>query len=74
MTQMIQGKILIIIGCALIAVGLVMSYAPALINWIGKLPGDIRIVDENKSIFIPITSSIVISIILTILVNLFFRK
>ncbi len=71
---MLQGKILIIIGCALIAVGLVINYAPALITWIGKLPGDIRIIDESKSIFIPITSSIVISIILTILVNLFFRK
>ena len=71
---MLQGKILIIIGCALIAVGLVINYAPALIIWIGKLPGDIRIIDEGKSIFIPITSSIVISIILTILVNLFFRK
>ncbi len=71
---MLQGKVLIIIGCILIAVGLVMNYAPALLNWLGKLPGDIRIVDDSKSVFIPITSSIVISIILTILLNLFFRK
>jgi len=70
---MLQGKILIIIGCILITVGFLMNYTPTPLNWIGKLPGDIRIVDENKSIFIPITSSIIISIILTIPVNLFFR-
>jgi hypothetical protein len=51
-----------------------MTYAPWLINWFGKLPGDIRIEDEKKLMFIPITSMIVVSIILTIIINLFFRK
>ena len=71
---MIYGKLLITIGLILVTFGLVISYAPWLVNWFGKLPGDIRIEDENKSIFIPITSSIAISIILSIIANLLFRK
>ena len=68
------GKLLATIGVALVMLGLIISYAPWLISWFGKLPGDIRIEDENKWVFIPITSMFVISIILTIIVNLFFRK
>ena len=71
---MIYGKLLITIGLIIVALGLVINYAPWLVNWFGKLPGDIRIEDVNKSIFIPITSSIAISIILSIIANLFFRK
>lgn len=68
------GKLLATIGVALVALGLIISYAPWLISWFGKLPGDIRIEDENKWVFIPITSMFVVSIILTIIINLFFRK
>ena len=68
------GKLLATIGVILVVLGLIISYAPWLISWFGKLPGDIRIEDENKSVFIPITSMFMVSIILTIIVNLFFRK
>ena len=71
---MIYGKLLITIGLMLVALGLILNYAPWLVNWFGKLPSDIRIEDENKSLFIPITSSIAISIILSIIANLLFRK
>jgi len=68
------GKILVAIGVVLVLVGLIVSYAPWLINWFGKLPGDIRIEDQQRFVFIPITSMLVVSIILTLIVNLFFRK
>jgi hypothetical protein len=71
---MTTGKLLISAGIGLVILGLIISYAPWLINWFGKLPGDIRIQDSHKSIFIPITSMIVISIVLSIIVNLFFRR
>jgi F0F1-type ATP synthase assembly protein I len=71
---MMSGKLLITIVLILVALGIVMNYAPWLVNWFGKLPGDIRIEDEKKSLFIPITSSIAISIILSIIANLLFRK
>jgi hypothetical protein len=68
------GKLLAGIGVTLLVIGLMITYAPWLINWFGKLPGDIRIEDEKKWVFIPITSMFIVSIILTIIINLFFRK
>ncbi len=68
------GKLLATIGVTLLVIGLIINYAPWLISWFGKLPGDIRIEDEKKWVFIPITSMFIVSIILTIVINLFFRK
>ncbi|MFA5921452.1 MAG: DUF2905 domain-containing protein [Methylococcaceae bacterium] len=68
------GKLLATIGVILLVIGLIINYAPWLISWFGKLPGDIRIEDEKKWVFIPITSMLIVSIILTIIINLFFRK
>ncbi len=70
---MASGKILMLAGVILLCLGLVLSYAPGLISWFGHLPGDIRIEDEKRFIFIPITSMLIVSLILTVLVNLFFR-
>jgi hypothetical protein len=71
---MALGKLLTAIGVALVVIGIVISYAPWLIGWFGKLPGDIRIEDEQRFVFIPITSMLVISIVLTLIINLFFRR
>lgn len=71
---MTTGKVLVIIGLILVTAGLVFNYAPWLINWFGKLPGDIHIKDENRVIFIPIASMIIVSLILTLVINLIFRK
>lgn len=68
-----MGRWLIVIGAAIVLIGVVMQYAPWLISWFGKLPGDIRIEGENSFIFIPITSMIVISIAITLLSNLLSR-
>jgi hypothetical protein len=71
---MTLGKLLLTIGAVLIVIGLVVSYAPWLISWFGKLPGDIRIEGEQHFVFIPITSMLIVSIILTLIVNLFLSK
>ncbi|MCQ8128129.1 DUF2905 domain-containing protein [Methylomonas rivi] len=68
------GKLLITAGLAIAALGLVLKYASWIMNWFGKLPGDIDIENANSRIFIPITSMIVISLLLTIIANLWFRK
>lgn len=68
------GKILIWLGLGLVVLGLVLSYAPGLLGWFGHLPGDIRIERENGSFYFPITSMIVISIVATVIFNLFFRR
>jgi len=68
------SKLLISLGAGILGVGLLLKFAPGLLNWFGKLPGDIRIQSQNSFIFIPITSMIVVSLLLTLIVNLFFRK
>ena len=68
-----MAKWLMIVGAALLVVGALIQYAPWTVNWFGKLPGDIRIQTGQGKIFIPITSMVIISIVLTVLVNLFRR-
>ena len=68
------GKALIVLGLAIAVIGFALIYAPWLVSWFGRLPGDISISRDGGRIFIPIASMIVVSIVLTIIVNLFFRK
>ena len=67
-------KVLIGLGAGLIVIGLVLRYAPWALNWFGNLPGDINIRRENSRIFVPITSMILISIVASIIINVFFRR
>ena len=71
---MAMGKLLVIIGLIVALAGLVIQYAPGLFGWFGHLPGDIRREGEHGTLFIPITSMIVISIVASIVINLFFRR
>ena len=66
-----MARWIIIVGVILVVIGLVLQFAPGLINWVGKLPGDIRYESEHTKIFIPITSMIIISLVLTLLINFF---
>ncbi|MGD2168146.1 MAG: DUF2905 domain-containing protein [Gammaproteobacteria bacterium] len=68
------AKLLIGIGAGLIAIGLTLRYAPWLLSWFGNLPGDIDIRRENSRVFVPITSMIVISVVASIIINIFFRR
>ena len=68
------AKLLIVFGIGLALVGLVLQFAPGLLSWFGRLPGDIYIEREGTRIFIPITSMIVLSLVLTLIVNLLFRR
>ena len=69
-----MGKLLIIIGLIVLVAGLVLQFAPGLFGWFGHLPGDIRKEGEHGTVFIPITSMIIVSIIVSIIINLFFRR
>lgn len=64
------GKMLIALGIILVVIGLAVTYGPK-IPWLGKLPGDISIKKDNFSFYFPITTSIIISVILTILFSIF---
>ncbi len=67
------GKTLLILGLIIAAVGAVIMIGPK-IPWLGRLPGDIHLRGKNWSFSFPIVTSIVISIILTVILNLFSRK
>ncbi len=65
------GLIIILLGALVIIAGLVI-WAGGL-SWFGRLPGDIRIEGENTRVYIPLASMLVVSVILTVLVNLIGR-
>jgi len=66
------GITIIIFGGILIVTGLIFFFYDK-IPFIGRLPGDIRVKGENSSFYFPITTCIIISIVLSILLNLFVR-
>lgn len=68
-----MSKTLITIGIILIIIGLLLKFTPWLLSWFGKLPGDIFIDRENLKIFFPITASVIISILLTVILNIIKR-
>jgi len=68
----LMGKMLIIMGIILILLGIVMTFGNN-IPWIGRLPGDIIIKKDKFSLYFPLTSCIIVSIILTLLFY-FFRR
>jgi hypothetical protein len=66
------GKILIIFGIAIAGIGILLVLAPK-IPWLGKLPGDILVKKDNFHFYFPLTTCIIISIVLTLLFYLFRR-
>ncbi|MGF1617342.1 MAG: DUF2905 domain-containing protein [Acidimicrobiia bacterium] len=63
------GNLLMAFGAAIVLVGALVRFAPGAFGWFGNLPGDIRIENDGSRVYIPITSMIVVSIGLTLLVN-----
>ncbi|MDH3532567.1 MAG: DUF2905 domain-containing protein [Gammaproteobacteria bacterium] len=68
-----MGKWLIYAGIVLLLIGAITLYAPWAVNWFGRLPGDIRVETDSGRVFLPITSMIVVSLVLTVVVNLLRR-
>ena len=69
-----MGKWIMVAGAVVFAIGAILHFAPWMLNWFGRLPGDIRIETENGKFFFPITSMLLLSLVLTILINLFRRQ
>jgi membrane associated rhomboid family serine protease len=67
------GRSLIVLGVVLAALGAVFVLGPRL-PLIGHLPGDIVIQREGMTIFIPITSMILISIVASVILGLLGRR
>ena len=67
------GKLLIFLGAILIIAGVVLVLAGK-IPWLGRLPGDIYVERPNFTFFFPLTTSILISVILSLVVYLLSRR
>ena len=59
------GKMLLVAGLACTAIGALMMFSDK-IPFIGKLPGDINIKKDNFQLYVPITTSIILSILLSL--------
>ncbi|HET6744528.1 MAG TPA: DUF2905 domain-containing protein [Candidatus Limnocylindria bacterium] len=66
------GRIILIIGVVLVVVGGLAALGVRLP--FGRLPGDIAIEGERGGIYIPLGTMIVISLLLTLIFNLFLRR
>jgi H+/Cl- antiporter ClcA len=64
------GKIIIIAGVIIIIAGIFIYFLGDKLNWLGKLPGDIRVERENFRFYFPITTTILISLVLTLIIYL----
>jgi len=69
----ILGRILIIFGIVLVLVGLILT-SGIKIPYLGKLPGDICIKRPNFTFYFPLTTCIILSIILSLILWIFGKK
>jgi hypothetical protein len=67
------GKIIIIIGVVIVLAGVLVYFFHDKLNWIGRLPGDVRIEKENFRFYFPITTMIVLSLLLTLIAQIIKR-
>ena len=68
-----MGRFLVITGLVLVAFGLLLLLAGK-IPHIGRLPGDIYVRKGNFTFYFPLATCILLSLLFTLLANLFFRK
>lgn len=70
-----MGKILIVTGVVFVLVGLLLTFTSHLsFGKLGRLPGDIYIKKDNFSFYFPLTTCILLSLLLTLLFSLLSRK
>ena len=67
------AKWLILIGAFFVIAGLIFYFFQDKLQWIGRLPGDINISGENYRIFIPITTMLLFSILISVVLYLIRR-
>ncbi len=68
-----MARYIILTGIIFLIIGIILQLFPGLLNWLGKLPGDIRHESGNTRVYIPITTMLLLSILLTIAINLLRR-
>jgi hypothetical protein len=67
------GRVLVVVGVAIAIVGAVLAFGLR-IPFVGQLPGDIRIDRDGTTIFIPLGTMLVVSIVLSVVLSLLGRR
>ena len=67
------GRTLMVFGAVLVAIGAVLYFGGRILP-LGQLPGDFHFGGENWSVHFPLATCAIISILLSLLLNLFFRR
>lgn len=67
------GKMLLLFGLFLVIIGGIML-AGGKLSGLGRLPGDIMFQRGNFSFYFPVVTSIILSLLLTIILNIFLRR
>jgi hypothetical protein len=60
------GRVLITLGLVLVGVGLLVTFAGRLPLRLGRLPGDIYIQGKNSSFYFPVTTCILVSVVVSV--------
>lgn len=67
------GRLLVVLGVLIVLVGLVLMVMGR-VPWIGRLPGDIHVQRGNWSFYFPLTTSILLSVVLSLLLYVIGRR
>ena len=62
------GKWIIVAGVIIVVTGILVYFFHAKLNWIGRLPGDIRVEKENFRFYFPVTTMILLSLLITLII------
>jgi formate hydrogenlyase subunit 3/multisubunit Na+/H+ antiporter MnhD subunit len=71
------GRFLVVLGALALLLGGLFLFAdrlPPAARWIGRLPGDIVVRRDRFTFYFPLATSVVVSVVLTLLLNLFWRR
>ena len=64
-----MAKSLVLLGVALVGIGALLFVFPKSLSWFGHLPGDFTFERGSMRVFIPITSMLLVSVVLTLALN-----
>jgi hypothetical protein len=71
------GKFFILLGAVFVALGLMLSLLgkwPGGLSWFGRLPGDILFKRDHVTVYVPVVTSLMVSIVLSLLIYFFSRR
>lgn len=68
-----MGRFLVVVGALALLIGILLLLYPNLFDWFGRLPGDFRIQTRRGVVHFPLASMLLVSVVLTVVLNLVLR-